>query len=252
MENVQNDIQDYINGGLSGEALKQFEADMKANKSLAEEVDFYRKISFTMQNTELITMNKTLSTIRQSTNISPDFDIDPTFLPKNNTWKWWTIGILTVSLIGAFFLWQNQATKTRLLKAKTTSTEILHSVAAFEDVIGLDADDKSPLAQGMKFYDAGLYADAIPLLKTHYQRQPTDDFGKLYLAISYLMTGQSDKAVTLLEPMSNTSDIELADAAKWHLALALVQQGQLDKAKPLFIALQNHPRFGVNAQRMLQ
>jgi tetratricopeptide (TPR) repeat protein len=252
MENVQNDIQEYIKGGLNGEALKQFEANMKADKALAEEVDFYRKINFTMKHNNVITMNKTLSKIRQSTEIHPDFDIDPTFLPKNNTWKWWTVGVLTVSLIGAFFLWQKQVTNSHISEAKATSSEILHSMSAFENVIGLDAADKSPLAQGMKFYDAGLYADAIPLLKTHYQRQPTDDFGKLYLAISYLMTDQSDKAVTLLEPMSNSSDVELSDAAKWHLALALTQQGELEKAKTLFWALQNHPRFGVNAKRMLQ
>jgi predicted negative regulator of RcsB-dependent stress response len=79
----------------------------------------------------------------------------------------------------------------------------------------------------------------------------SDDFSRLYLSISYLMTEQTDKAIVSLQVIAVSKDINISPIAKWYLALAYLQKGLLDKAKPLLIELQNNSPYSNFANEVL-
>ena len=108
------------------------------------------------------------------------------------------------------------------------------------------------LERAMEFYDEGNYEEALPLLQDY---EDTDylEVSRLHLAICALETGDLPLARTTLITLSESSQTEVADPAKWYLALAYLKEDQSDAARPYLEDLKNRQvrKYGPLAKKVL-
>ncbi len=86
----------------------------------------------------------------------------------------------------------------------------------------------------INFYENSDYEKAIPLLLERITIQPSDTPSKILLANCYLNTTmpQIEKAVEILQPLTEGSSSLYQETARWYLALAYIKKGKPTLAKP--------------------
>ena len=68
--NQQQQIEQFLKGGLSQAERKQFKQSLDNNPELAQEVDFYSNLKFTLKNETLIKTNEKIKGIINALNLS--------------------------------------------------------------------------------------------------------------------------------------------------------------------------------------
>ncbi len=96
----------------------------------------------------------------------------------------------------------------------------------------------SPLQEAMRIYQAEKYPQAITLFEA-YLKEDADPRVRLYLAISLLAEGQTDKALTQFEALSQLEDFEYEEVNTWYLALSHLKENNEAKAKTVLQSIVN-------------
>lgn len=259
----QERIYQYLQGDLKGKDLKQFQDDLKTNKSLAEELNFSQSMFVTLKNKEALAIKQQLKQIISTKNIEPDFDAlkefesldNPTLEDKINKQSnnrfgkgllggLFSIGLLTIFSLSFFGIW-NPFTTT-----KATNPLVSPHLIQFENVISANATNNPALDQGMSAYTDADYATAIPILQRYLQNNK-DPNVLLYLGLSHLLNSAADKAIPILERTVDTSLPPMLSVAKWYLALAYIEAEQLPAARVSLMELQNIPDYEPRATALL-
>ncbi len=127
-----------------------------------------------------------------------------------------------------------------LLDEPMSAQEVFASHFEAYESVGLqrgnDAYDEH-YQMALLLYDQERYEEAIRYFESS-QKMPS--LGGLYLGISYLAVGESQKAIDSLTPFAVDKSL-IQDAARWYLALAYVQMDARDKAKNELAPLANNP-----------
>lgn len=93
------------------------------------------------------------------------------------------------------------------------------------------------LNEGINAYNAKDYQKAIEQLTTYLslvEREDKADEARLYIAISYLVEEQSDKAQPIFEDLAeNAKSSRTKEAADWYLALTLIKNKEARPAKKM-------------------
>lgn len=249
VEQLQEEIQSYIGGTMSNTAKIDFEQQIKASESLAEEVRRYRQMSILAKHQPLIEAKSILDAVMADISIDPDYGHHAQYFKKSiweNALLRWFVGISAVVLVVVgYYFYQNQPTETlTTLSYKTALTPM-------ENMIGFAPDDQSIAARGMQAYDKKDYPTAIQNLSAAIEETPNDNSLGLYLAISYLMDGQNAKAEVLLREMIKTEDLTTIPA-KWYLALSLLQQNKKAEANNLLRSIEKDTVFGDRVRGLLE
>ncbi|HEY2934299.1 MAG TPA: tetratricopeptide repeat protein [Acidobacteriota bacterium] len=85
--------------------------------------------------------------------------------------------------------------------------------------------------QGMEKYVKGKYADAIPSLEQAARLDPKHLPATFYLGICYLMTDQTDYAVSKLSRLTQSDSNPFGEESHWFLAKAYLRKQDLASAK---------------------
>lgn len=137
--------------------------------------------------------------------------------------------LLFVVLPGTF---QSQLSASEIAAAQLQAYEL-----SFGDR-GTPQDD---LLQAGQYYQAGRYAEAIPLLQKAAQESEDGKY-RLALGISQLLNEQPDSAIKSLQALIDLPDPVYQAHARWYTALAYLQQEQPAKAAPFLQLLAQKSR----------
>lgn len=249
IDNIQATIKQYIDGSLSSTEKIDFENQIKNSPELAEEVRQFRQLKIFDKNKKLIEANALLKAVMAETQIEPDYGKYKHHFKKsifdNPIWRWSMGGLAAIILvIGGIFYQKSQATSALKLLSKTY-------MQPMENIIGFSADDQTQAGKALKAYDNKNYNEAITLLNYAIKNNSDDNSLRLYLAISYLMQEQNEKAEALLQDIVKDNDLSMIPA-KWYLALSLMQRGEKEEAKALLQSLESDSTFGSRAKEILK
>jgi len=242
----QERIHEFLQGDLKGAALKAFQADLRKDANLQEDLAFSRAMMTTLKNKEILAANHQLKTIIAGKTITPDFDALKEFEGGGSSsgggsiGKWLLGGMLGISLlaIGLFA----SGIFTPFTSNETSNHLVVSHLVPFENVISIAGESSPNLEKGMAAYENGDYITAIPLFNA-YLKKAYDPNVQFYLGLSHLLNQESAIAIPLLERVVDTSAPPVLSVAKWYLSLAYIEEGQIPAAKVSLQELQANPDY---------
>lgn len=230
-------MEKYLNGDLSGEELRGFEEQLKADKTLQQRL---KTLSDLKEGIVQAGRKDLLNEIKQwEENEMPIARVIP-------IWKQsWSVGIAAVLVIGitAILLWPLSENNNELFE---------NYFAPYPNVImptvrGGEVNDTSTIQKAYRAYDEGNYTEAAQF----FESLPVKDAGALfYLGNSYLVIHEPEKAIQVLEKLVNEHH-QLNEEAKWYLGLAYLHNHQEDKAIPILNEISNQPAYKVQVSEIL-
>ena len=114
----------------------------------------------------------------------------------------------------------------------------------------------SDWSQGMDLYRQADYAGAADHLSSATEALPADSRqqrqAQLYLGVSELLTGHTDRAVAPLLGAATSPLPPIADRARWYLAQAYLLQDEAPRARAVLEELTSSPVYGPQAKQLLE
>ncbi|MDD3892359.1 MAG: hypothetical protein PHE03_08665, partial [Bacteroidales bacterium] len=224
MTNFLNLIDDYINGNLSPNQQKAFEAELKVSPKLREELALNKEINSAIQEKDVDLLRKKL------------FQAKPQGHKKSSKYRYLfasLAGAAAIALLMVFgFLQTNKPSLPEQIFAN--NFEVYQPVGQTRATGDDSISDK--LLTIHKHYLKDEFLESIPLLESIININSPDAQTSLMLASAYLKCKHYKKAEHLLKPLLNYSLTDQhTEMAKWYLALTLTRLENIDEAKKLYI-----------------
>ncbi|MFN4080397.1 MAG: tetratricopeptide repeat protein [Saprospiraceae bacterium] len=211
-EAMQEKIRRLVNGDLSPAEQIDLINQARRDPELAKEIEFSRGLALTLRQPEMTAVSALIAqTIRQE-----GFPPPPAPGLTGMVWKW-IAGIMGLALISGGLFWASasgfwDSREQRIANRFVQPLEnILHTPEVRSDLIDLNA--------GLTAYERGRYAEAIPLFERQMRNQP-DNNVRLYLGTAYILAGQPEKSIGMLEIAANSQELPIRETALWYLVLA--------------------------------
>jgi hypothetical protein len=137
---------------------------------------------------------------------------------------------------------QPESTPVTISNAMGSQTDIVlaDSVSAGLTTTSTTGADDADIA--MKKYDQKDYAGATEDFEKTLAKDPNNYNALFYSAVSYMSTGQTDKAITNLNKVLEKKDGEFYDAAQWYLSLAYIKKSDTQNARRNLMELQKNSK----------
>jgi hypothetical protein len=246
IEALQPQINRYLDGALSEEEQRQFEAQQQQSAELRELVGAYRQMRLLDRHQPLIAATTILKDLVENSPVTPDYGTyRSAFEPEGRKWKPYLIlGLVALLATAGLFWW-------RVQDQQAANQLVLDNLQPLENFINFKPDEVFAAANGMRAYDRGDYPAAIVALETAVREEPDDNSLLLYLAVSYQLNQQPAKAQPILTTIAAGNDIS-AVPARWYLALNQLSLYQKTAARATLHQLINDGAYGARAKAMLE
>lgn len=235
-------IQDYLNGGLTGTALSDFEAQIKSDPALKAEVDLHRDIDLALIDNGSISFVQTLNGIHEKekqkeTEKKPVEEVAP-IVPRQRILRYAVAAAVAV-LLAVFIL-------PILFPTSTPQTALQFSERSIGEAPIFDTtrsnDNNTNVTENIENINQKMikaqYQEAIPLLEELYS-QTNDNSDALSLGYCHLQVKKYDNAIAVLKKVS-AKNSNVKDTAMWYLAHSYLRKGDkttaIDILKQLIIA----------------
>jgi hypothetical protein len=238
---LEAQIMAYINGSLEGQALTDFEEQMRQNPHIAEDVLFQKRLKFALLNKETIQASQNMSNWLKNNPLSPNPETLWDKAVKNPLSKW-VVG-LSISIAIGFVTY-------KVIDTPSVSGLEKPYFRHYGTHRDMTSGDKTLMA-----YNDSIYGQAIEPLKTYLDTQGDKLDMRLYLGISYLGNQEYKKAIKqlkLVEKQITEQDIYLKIPTFWYLALAHLANNDKSQAITYLQKLQNDAEYGQQAQALLE
>jgi tetratricopeptide (TPR) repeat protein len=111
---------------------------------------------------------------------------------------------------------------------------------------------QSPFIGAMKDYTAGRYEQALPGLRAATEKDPQDAAYRFFLGVSYLLAGQTEKGIAVLQAVIASGDTPFLNEAWFYLAKAhLSRRDQAAARLDLEHVISLHRDLAPEAQALL-
>ncbi len=252
MENnleIQEKIQAYLTRTMPTQERAIFEAALQTDATLREEVSFYKLMTTTFQITNgKENIQDIVQDIAKKKPLVPDFsDFEPKPTPTYGKGIA-ALGIVALLIVGGFFLFQHQQNAQHIERLNNLAMSM---ATPMEMLIAIPDVPSDALTLGVQAYEQRNYTLATEQLQKHLQVQPKDVFATLYLGISQYFLGEKDKAIKTLLPLTTIQE-PINYASQWYIALSYISTGNLNKAKPFLQILSGTKEYGEKAKQLLK
>ena len=233
-------IEAYLEGELSGDALQRFEAALKSDSALQKEVELHRDLAATTVDPEesaFSTMLRQIDAQTRATSSDPPklkAAVNREKAASKNTgsvvsFRTWSVAIAAMLVLaaGAILFLPKSSDPGSLA---TANIEVYQAPAALR---GETDNLKTTSKEGFAAYDRGDFEQAAKSLQTASEGIPNNPDILFFLGMSYLQLEQSQQAVSTFEQLGRLGDTQWSDDGEWHLMLALIQNKSLLPAKLL-------------------
>ena len=259
------DIDAYIKGELLGEELKQFEERMADDPEFRQEVSFYQKAQFALDDQDKILSFQTLIG-ELGENASNQNELHSTDSSGGKTisfWKPWMsvaaavlVLIVLIPLLMNLFEPQHKDSLALYAEYYQPLPETFWDNQKNPNVSINSQDQTNQLrwAAALGAYQKGEYDAAISgfdsLMKEGYQGQASELMISLsYLADDSISQEEWTRSENALRYFRDKQDY--FEPATWYLALAYVKRGETEEAAKLLKELMDSESYGEKAQKLL-
>lgn len=204
-QEVFEEIESYLNGTLSSEATKAFEARVAENEALRKELALHKSLHAELGTPKELEFRALLNRISEAQ------------APQAQKSKFpWKIAASIALLVGAsvFFYLQTQGNDGSLFKE-------YYSPYAVEDQLRGTKDNQHDAA--LKTYAAGDYKKAVVQLSDLLEQKPNDAHLRLYYGNCLLNLDRVEEAILIFK--SFDADNPRYEHAQWYLAMAHLKNG---------------------------
>ena len=259
MENLYNHIErihQYLMGNLSAADKAAFEQELQENPRLAKDLEVERIVLGGIEKAADADARAQVglmhSQMKNTASIETKSNQPKTRSIMMMNSRALAIAAGIIALIGAvWFMQPSKDPYTEFYKPENTKVKVIMEGLQSYGLAGeITAEDT--LLQALKLYDNAQYAEARKALEPFYAQYPENNTAGFYLAMSYLNEANYARAITLLTPLTQKTDFEMRNDAKWYLALCMLKTTDGEKeAIGLFKQLQNEPEFKKSAMAAL-
>ncbi|MEZ4851393.1 MAG: hypothetical protein R3B93_22820 [Bacteroidia bacterium] len=233
-ERIPEAVQKYADNLLSKEEREEFDRRIREDKTFAKQVEDY---SFLLEGLNALGVEAFEAKVRQweKEYKTQSFQRPIRKLYQGGLRRYYAVAAVIIMLIFPLgFLYLNQMNQYSGEELYAQNFEPYQDLLSDRDASGQGDED---LLKAMEYYNNGFYENAVILLEAYVAIHPDEPLPGLYLGISYLETGQIDKAMKHFEFTSQ--DPDLREMAEWYTALALVKAERMDEAKTILAKIAN-------------
>ncbi len=228
-------IEDYLNGQMTGTALAEFEAQLKSDPALQAEVELHRDVDIALMDEQDIPFVQTLNNIHSKASTQAETTVqtpieEVTTAPSSRRRILrFAIAAAAAVLLAVFALplllpAPNPMTISENTIGGAPTLEIRRSTNPTEAT----ETEKSLAASYQKITDKD-YAEAIPELTKIYE-STDDNQAALGLGYCHLQVKNYDDAIQIFEKIQAKNAI-LSDTATWYLAHTYLRKGDIQESK---------------------
>ncbi|MEZ5083843.1 MAG: hypothetical protein R2750_10400 [Bacteroidales bacterium] len=217
-------IEEFIDGNLKGEELKNFQNQMVIDPELARDVELSFEINKALMDKNYIDLRLKLDNQRKSNSTST------TVLNiQRDLFKIWHLAAASFALLlvvgGLWYILSNKPFSTERLVSKYYKPA--HPIGQFRS---FDINSDDAFREAFNFYQQNDYKNALKYFTT-LENQITANF---YSGICYIELEQFNKAITSFEYVINDKDNLFVEQAEWYLGLIYLMNNQKEEALSQF------------------
>ncbi|MEM7107054.1 MAG: hypothetical protein AAF519_02425 [Bacteroidota bacterium] len=219
MSDYEQDLltaQEYLDGSLQKDELKQFEERLKTEPDLKELVNYQRKI---LAHLESHQKSERKASMLES---FKEVTAQPT-VPKAKSRVLWYAVAASAAILVAFFI-------NSLLESSSNEDLFLKYYEPYDRVV-ITRGEKDGFIKGMEAYNSRNYKEALKSFENIEIENITQE--QLYLLIGncYLNLGNHENSLNVLQKIGDGSPSLIVANRDWYKAMALLKSGQLEKSK---------------------
>lgn len=257
-EEIYEAIEDYLNGTLVGNDLKNFEARLQSDTELVAQVELFREMDDAIGDKEVLNFQEMVQAegVVFLENSSPEEKTQTPNIAKriNLARRYFLVAASILFLItSALIYWNMQS------GAMPTGSELFaqyHEVYDLnQNVRGIDASTDPKFQSGLQQYQAKNYSAAANIFQELATSNETDMVLAFSLGSAYLnqQTPNLNLASQQFEKIMTDGQSIYVPRAKWYQAMIHLKEENLEKAKPLLEDLaKSKDSFGEKASKILE
>ncbi|MCF8369620.1 MAG: hypothetical protein K9G76_11295 [Bacteroidales bacterium] len=215
-----NNIEEYIDGNLSGKELKEFEQERISDPQLSEDIELSIEVNDALKDKNFIDLRQKLDNQIQ-TSMSPASVLSI----QRDLFKTWHLAAASFALIlvvgGLWYILSNKPFSTERLVTKYYKPA--HPILQVRS-IEINSDDA--FKEAFNFYQQNDYKNALKYFNT-LENQIT---AKFYSGICYIELEQFDKAISSFEYVINDKDNLFVEQAEWYMGLIFLMNNHKNEA----------------------
>lgn len=236
-------IEAYLAGELRDSELLAFETSLKEDLELQEAVALHKEINLAILDKNAFALRASLNEIFEANKSDKKNTIIRSLFPKKHFYK-------VAAAVAGFMLIGGSSIL--LIDTKPSSERIYSSyynpTAISTNVRSLSGIQDQNILEGYELFQKGKFQEAT----AYFNADPNSAVGQLLNGISFMELGDYKKANTYFNHLIEDNNNLFVDQAQWYLSLSYIKTGNIDKAKEhLKILTQEKGAFKDKAQKIL-
>lgn len=243
MDNLNQKLEDFLDGQLSSEELELLLVELENNKNLADELNLRSEVNQLIKDKGFIELqNKIALQLNNSNSKSPIVNFGKDFL---RTWQLAAASFALVLVVGGlWYILSNKpySTEKLVIKYYKPANPILQ-------IRSVEVNSDDALAKAFKYYKENDYNSALKFFKS-IDNQIT---AKFYSGVCYIELEQYDQAIDSFTQIVNDNDNLFVEQAEWYLGLIYLMDNQKSKALDQFIKIsQSEGYYSAQANEIIK
>ena len=220
MDNLNERLEDFLDGQLTGNELNLLLVDIENNKELAKEMNLRLEVNHQIKDKGFFELQDKLAIQLNNPNSNnPVINLGKDFL---RTWHLAAASFALILVVGGlWYILSNKPYSTEKLVSKYYKPA--HPILQIRSV---EANNENALDQAFKFYKENDFNNALKYFNS-IENQIT---AKFYSGICYIELEQFDQAIESFSYIINDNDNLFVEHANWYLGLIYLMDNQKGKA----------------------
>ncbi len=247
-EELYTRIEDYLDDTLDAAQRAALEADVQTDPALAEALAQVREArtrlarQWTQEDADRA-LTGTLQEVGRQHFTSNADAMSAVVTPRARLPRWWPLLAAAACLVGLLIWFFRPAQEANLYAQYRHFPEAAFVTRATDDSAQTD------LAAANTAFNAGRYADALPLLQHYLASHPKDLEKRFFAALCQLELGQTTEATTAFQQLRTAP--AYAEEATWYLALAFLKEKNNAQGGEILRQIPRSSRYYNEAQQLL-
>ena len=216
-------IEAYLSNTLKGEALKNFEAKLKADPELAKEVEFQKELHTALEDQDAFSLENTLLEIRdeiKTESLPPGAKVVPFYMRYRPVAA---AAALLLLVAAVYLLWPTPQSN--------LYAQFFEPYPNYLTTRSDASDTEATLNEAILQYKNGDYENALSNLQQLLSGNPNQTDLLFYAGICQMETDQAQAAINSFQQVIAQEGNNYYTPAKWYLALTYVKDQNFDEAK---------------------
>jgi tetratricopeptide (TPR) repeat protein len=224
-------IDKYVDGELDEEGIRQFEAELASNRSLAMEFQLDKDIEKALMEADMLDLRAKCFVAQEELKLSERKLAQVVQFTR----KYWyaVASVFLVALItGGLLLFNPGAYSTeKLFKMYYKSGE----------TVGISRSGNANMVEALRCFSKNEYKAADGLFDKILASDPQNVAVKYYSGISNIEINNFPKAISMFESIIANGNNLYIESAQWYLGLSKLASGKVEEANDLFLVIASTP-----------